>query len=152
MTTITFDAAAFRALFAPAFDSTVTYPTPLLQLYFNLGTTIVTNQDSACYALNGDARAEALNLLVAHMATLFTQINAGEVPSLETSATIDRISVTVQPPPATTQFAWWLGLTGYGQILLAILQVSMIGGDYIGGLPERFGFRRVGGGFGGAFG
>lgn len=147
MSTITFDVTAFRAAFAPVFNSTVTYPDAKLQGYFDIGCSIVTNQDNSCYSLKGAARVQALNLLVAHMAKLFDQIAAGDVPSLETSATIDKISVTVEPPPHGSQFQWWLSLTGYGQMLLAMLQVAAVGGAYVGGLPERSGFRKVGGGF-----
>lgn len=145
MTVIVFDPTAFRAMFAPAFDSTAKYPDVLLQAHFDIATSIVTNQDNACYALNGAARVQALNLLVAHITKIFDMINAGQTPGFETSATIDKISVTVQPPPQASQFMWWLSLTGYGQMLATMLSVAAVGGDYIGGLPERSAIRKVAG-------
>ncbi|OWK47571.1 hypothetical protein FRUB_01270 [Fimbriiglobus ruber] len=40
-----------------------------------------------------------------------------------TGATIDKISVTLEPPPAPNAWQYWLQSSPYGQQLLALLQV-----------------------------
>lgn len=145
--TITFDPAAFRAQYR-AFGNVNCYTDLVLQGYFDMATDFISNTDNSCYALNGNGRALSLNLLTAHLLGLAKMIEDGETPAMMQSATVDKVSVTVTPPPPGTQFQWWLGLTAYGQQLLALLQVKGVGGFYVGGLPERAAFRRVGGGFG----
>lgn len=95
--------------------------------------------------LEGECRYRALTLLTAHLAALGVLIAAGQVPGLVQTATVDKVSVSLTPPPILTQFQWWLSLTPYGQQLLALLQVASVGGIYIGGLPEISAFRKVGG-------
>lgn len=143
---ITFDVAGFRAAY-PQFTSTVTFPDATLQRYFNSATQFICASWSGCDVLAGDARELALNLLTAHLAALFVLIAAGEVPAFLTSATIDKVSVSVEPPQTKTAFQQWLALTGYGQELLALLMVKAVGGFMGGGLPERAAFRKVGGRF-----
>jgi hypothetical protein len=55
----------------------------------------------------------------------------------------------MQPPPETNQWQWWLSLSPWGQQLLALLLVKSAGGFYIGGFPERQGFRKAYGLFNG---
>jgi hypothetical protein len=64
-----------------------------------------------------------------------------------TSATVGEVSVAKLAPPATNGWQWWLASTPYGQALWALLSVKAVGGFAIGGLPEREGFRKVGGVF-----
>lgn len=148
MTTIAFDPVAFRAQFA-AFANSQCYTDAVLQGYFDLATAFVSPVDCACNMLTGAARVQALNLMTAHVAEMFRLVSEGQTPGVMTSATIDKISVTIKPPPDQSQFQAWLSTTPYGQALNALLQVASVGGFYVGGMPERNGFRRAYGGFGG---
>lgn len=138
---IIFDPAAFRLAF-PEFAS---LSDATLQAYFDAGTCYVSPQDYGW--LSGACRARALDLMTAHLAKLAAIIATGTLPGLEQSASIDKISVTMTPPPLKNQWQWWLSLTPYGQQLLALLTARSVGGFYIGGLPERSAFRKVGGVF-----
>lgn len=135
----TFDAAEFKAAF-PAFAS---LDDSTLQGYWDAAICYVSPDNYGW--LVDDCRLRALNLMTAHLAKLSEIIATGQLPGLEQSASIDKISVTMTPPPVKTQFQWWLSLTPYGQQLLALLMVRSVGGFYIGGLPERAAFRKVGG-------
>ena len=139
---ITFDVAAFRVKF-PAFADPAKYPTPILEEYFKQATCIVSNANYGW--LVNCCRSLALDLLVAHLATLFTAILAGTPAQIVTSATIDKVTVSIEPPPTKNQFDWWLSLSPYGAQLLALLQAQSMGGFYIGGNPELSAFRKVGG-------
>lgn len=88
----------------------------------------------------------ALNLIVAHLLQL--SINAAKkLPGGQiTSATIDKVSVTVaQAPGSTNGYIYWLNSTPYGMQLSALLARCSAGGISVGGLPERAAFRSVGG-------
>ena len=145
MTTVilTFDVTAFRLLF-PAFADPTVYPDARLQMYWDMAISYIS--DVANYGwLQGLDRQLALNLLTAHLAAISDIILAGQVPNLMQTATIDKVSVGLTPPPIPNQWQWWLNQTGYGQQLLALLQAKSVGGFYVGGLPERSAFRKVGG-------
>lgn len=148
MTTIAFDPAAFRAQF-PAFGNANCASDAQLGLWATLASNYIGLSDSCCFMLNGQNRVAALNLMVAHIGTIFGQITTGDQPGFIKDASIDKVRVSIVPPPDGTQFMWWLGLTPYGQMLAALLESVTAGGTYVGGLPERAAFRRVGGGFGG---
>lgn len=137
-----FDVSAFRISY-PAFSNTVTYPDATLQMNFDNATCYIANANYGW--LNGDCRYLALTLMTAHLTALSDLIAAGQVPGLVQNATIDKITVGLTPPPLKNQWQWWLSLTPYGQQLYALLQSVSVGGLYIGGLPERAGFRKVGG-------
>jgi len=143
----TFDPALFRSQF-PAFASVTDYPTATLQVYYNISGLYISTNDYGY--LNGDGRAYALNLMTAHI-TAINDINAAAAENqstsvgLVTSASVGDVSVSIQPPPTKSAFDYWLSLTPYGQQLLALLNMIGAGGLYIGGLPERSAFRKVGG-------
>lgn len=130
MSVITFDIAAFRAAF-PQFTSDTTFPDATLQGYWDVA--IVYISDVNYGYLSGASRERALNLLTAHLAALGVLIAAGQVPGLVSGSTVDKISVTLTPPPVKTQFEWWLSLTPYGQQLAALLSTWAVGGLYIRG-------------------
>ncbi len=146
MTAYTFDVTAFRIAF-PAFADVTLFPTATLQMNWDAATCLMDNDDNGHWALHGECRFRGLNLLTAHLTALSVIIanGGGQVPGLVQSATIDKVTVSLTPPPIKTQWQWWLSLTPYGQQLLALLQVSSVGGFYVGGLPELFAFRKVGG-------
>ena len=85
--------------------------------------------------------------MTAHLVFSNDLINAGQTSVLVTGSTIGSVSVSLQPPPQTDQFSWWLNTTPYGQQLDALLSIRSVGGIYLGGSSERKGFRKIGGSF-----
>ncbi len=151
MTTIVFNPTTFRVLF-PQFANVTTFPDVLLQANFDMATGYVSSE--MCGDMTVAVRTQALNLMTAHLLALGVIIaqNAYQGQAgIVTGATVDQISITLSPPPHTSQFSWWLNTTPYGAQLLALLSMQSAGGFYVGGLPERAAFRRVGGGFGGVY-
>lgn len=146
--TIILDPTAFRKQF-PQFANVQCFSDEQLQGWFIIASVYISAEDCSCFALTGPARVQGLYLMTAHMGALFDMALNSETPGVLKSATIDKVSVTVEPPPSQSAFQWWLGLSPYGQQLLALLTLAGVGGFYVGGLPERAAFRRVGGGFGG---
>lgn len=143
--TVNFDSALFRGLFK-AYADTNAYPTVLIQYQWDLATSYITNNtNTACFM--GMTRAQqvnALNLMTAHLLALNDAINSGQPTGVVTGATIDKVSVTLQPPPESDQWQWWLNQTPYGQQLLALLQISAAGGFFVmAGSPVVGTFRRV---------
>jgi hypothetical protein len=147
MAVIVFDVAAFRSAF-PVFSDATAFPPALLQGYWNDATCIISANTNCGILLKGACRERSLYLLTAHLAALGVVIASGQTTGVMTQATIDKVSITMQAPPTKTAFQWWLTQTPYGQQLLALLQAKSAGGFVIGGLPERYGFRKVGGTFG----
>lgn len=149
MTTIVFDPAAFRAnpLFAP-FSNPLVYTDIILNAWADIATSYISDQNGGCYAYGMTLKQQvlALNLMVAHLLALSTQIGnipaKPKTPGLKQAATIDKVSVTLTPPPLKNQWQWWLSLTPYGQQLFALLQVATAGGFYFGGYPVLGAFRR----------
>lgn len=141
--TINYNDAAFRALF-PAFSNTTTFPEATIQGYWNTAIVYVNNQYGGCYVGGWNSLAQqtqAINLMTAHLLALSQIVAGGNTPGLVTGATIDKVSVSLEPPPVKNQWQWWLSLTPYGQQLLALLQVVSVGGYYItAALPGRTGF------------
>lgn len=146
-TYITYDDATFRATLV-YFANTVTYPAALMQQFFTNGTSYISNYNRG--ALNGENRQLALYLMTGHLAALNDMVNAndGSVPGYVKDASVDKVKVSLQPPPAKNQFQFWLGLTPWGQQLLPLLCIASAGGFYVGGRPEGLAFRRTYGGFG----
>lgn len=138
--TITFNPTLFRQQF-PAFANDTTYPDAMLQMYFDMATCYVSDRNYGF--LRNCCRGLALNLLVAHIISLGTAIVAGDPTGTITSATIDKISVTLLAPIAKNGWQFWLNQTPYGQQLLALLSKAGCGGLYIGGRPETAAFRKV---------
>jgi hypothetical protein len=139
---INYNDAAFRALF-PAYANTVLYPAVMVQTYWNTAGAYVSNRTGGCYT-GGMTLAQqtlALNQMTAHLLYLSGLIASGNTPGVLTGATIDKISVTLEPPPASNEWQYWLNQTPYGQQLLALLQVASVGGFYASSaVPGRAGF------------
>lgn len=125
---ITFDIALFRAQF-PAFADETTFPDETLQGYWDVAICYISDNDYGY--LNGASRVRALNLMTAHLAALSTLIANGQTPGMVQSSTIDKITVTLTPPPLRDAFMWWLNLTPYGAQLAALLAIKAVGGFYI---------------------
>ena len=133
-----FNTSAFRVTY-PAFANETTFPTVTLQAYFNTAGSYLANDNYG--QLRDDSRYTALTLMTAHLAALSILIAAGETPSVAAGASIDKVTVSLEPPPVKSQFHWWLSTTPYGQQLLALLQMRSAGGFYLGGSRTRGGFR-----------
>lgn len=147
-----YDDALFRAQF-PEFADTTKYPAALLSAYWSMATSFITASGSPCGALGASGLPLALNYMTAHLYVL-AQLQAAAAGGpgssqggFETSASIGEVSVATMAPPAATMWQWWLAQTAYGQALAALLSVLAVGGTSVGGLPERYGFRKVGGVF-----
>ena len=130
--------ADFRAQY-PAFSDQVAYPTSALQQYFNTAGLFVANSNYGWLAAAG-ATLTALYLLTAHLAQLATKLANGETPAVMSGAGIDKINVTLEPPPAKNLWQWWLSTTGYGAQLLALLLAQSVGGFFVPGSIGRQGF------------
>jgi Protein of unknown function (DUF4054) len=140
MNVIPYDDLAFRALFPPYEN----YLLARLQAYWDTATAYVSNAKGGCYTggMTVAQRTLALNLMTAHLVYLSGAISAGDTPGVLTGATIDKVSITLQPPPQPNQWTYWLNQSPYGQQLLALLQVASVGGFYASSaVPGRAGFR-----------
>lgn len=145
MTTIVLNIATFRAQF-PAFANVVTYPDPAIQAQWNVATFYTSPEWIACQTMTLAQQGFLLDLLTAHLLALNAMIAAGTAnPGAITGATVDKVSVTLQAAPTKDSFDFWLSSTPYGRQILALLQIKSAGGFYVGGLPERSAFRKVGG-------
>ncbi len=140
MSVLTFDVADFRLQF-PAFVDPELYSDATLQGYWDAAVFYISPENYG-YLVDG-ARQRAINLMVAHLTYLSDLIISGQTPGFITGSTIDKISVTLTPPPAKTQWQWWLATSPYGIQLSALLSVVGVGGLYIGGAPESSAFRKV---------
>ncbi len=151
MATILYNDANFRALF-PAFADVTKYPQATIQQYWDLATSYITDctrtgyyEGFACVNRQPKQQTNALNLMTAHLLYLNTLVAAGQPTGTLTGATIDKVSVQLQPPPAPNQWQWWLNQSPYGQQLLALLQVAAAGGRFFtSGAPVVPAFRRPG--------
>lgn len=149
MAAIIFDAALFRKQI-PAYADPEKYPDSVIESWWDQGGCYISTEDYGW--LNGNSRALALNLMAAHLMTLSIADSSGGkggsvgAAGIVTGATIDKVSVTLAAPPvATDEFNYWLSLTPFGMRLLALLQAKAVGGFYVGLMPERSAFRKVGG-------
>lgn len=139
---IVFDVDAFRAAF-PAFANTSQFPDETLQGYWGAATVQISDENYGW--LNGAGRERALNCLTAHLTQLSSVIQSGQTVGLVSEASIDKVKVTLTPPPVKSQWQWWMSLTPYGAECLAILSAGAAGGFYVGGTPNRRAFRGFGG-------
>lgn len=141
---ITFDVTEFRAAF-PAFADPIKYPDARLQLYWDQATCYVSDLDYG--SLQGPCRRLAINLMTAHLTAISDLIAQGQTSGVVQSSTIDKITVSLTPPPITdSYFAWWLSTTPYGQQLKSLLDTNSVGGFYVTscgnvfGLPGSYGY------------
>lgn len=144
----------FRLQF-PAFADKTKFPEPMIQLYWNMAMQFCTLDGSPYATINGDTYILVMNMLTAHLLQLGTQQKKGAGGAsasggnggggFTTSATIGEVSVAKLAPPVKDGWEWWLAQTTYGQMLWAMLDLKAVGGFSVGGLPEREGFRKIGG-------
>lgn len=144
MTQATLDLALFRAMFAEFADATVT-PDAALQMRYDEAANYITPEDEPC-GLPLAKVSYALMLCLAHLCRLARMVADTASPvGVVTQAQVDKVSVTLAPPPMRGEWGHWLAQTPYGVQLSAFLNVNAAGGFYVGGLPERAAFRKVGG-------
>lgn len=143
----TLDLVTFRLLY-PAFANVTTYPDAYIQAQWDAATAYIGEYDGCLLA---DKRLQlALNLMTAHLMhvnVLLAQSGVAATIGVPISATVDKVTVSNMPPPATDGWKFWLATSPYGLQLWALLSAASAGGVYIGGSPERRGFRKVGGRF-----
>lgn len=142
MGTILYNDAAFRAQ-VPAYSAPTSFPEATLQAWWNVGINYINNVNGGCYCggLSLPQQVTALNWMTAHLQFISALIAAGQVPGVMTNATIDKVSITIEPPPAKNQWQYWLQCSPYGAALLALLQVQGAGGLYFNsGIPAQAGF------------
>jgi len=144
MSTIPFNISVFRTRF-PAFASDAVYPDAMLEGWWDIATCYISDKNYGIF--KGKCRELAIMLMVAHIAAINDLIQQGITPGQISSASIDKVSVSINPPPVDSQFSWWLSLTPYGQQLDSLLSTASVGGWHVGGLPERSAFRKAGGVF-----
>lgn len=147
MTTIALDIPTFRALY-PQFADADAFPDAALNLQYGLACDYVSADTYGDMSIA--ARTNALMLMLAHLLALGVIIAKGNYqgqPGVVTASSVGDVSVTLQPPPQRDQWRWWLNCTPYGAQLVALLDVQSAGGFFVGGLPERSAFRKVGGVF-----
>jgi len=145
MSTITLDPAAFRALF-PQFADPAKYPDAALSIQFGMATGYVSADTYGDMSLA--VRTNSLYLMTAHLLALgviIAQNNYTGQVGIVQGAVVDHVQITLTPPPVKSEWQWWLNTTPYGAQLLGLLQAQAAGGFYVGGLPERSAFRKVGG-------
>jgi len=140
----TLNITTFRTWY-PAFSNATTYPDATVTMNWDTATLYISAEDYGW--LSGSAREKCIYLMTAHIMALTDIIASGQNPGLVTGSSIDRINVTLTPPPLKNQFQWWLSNTAYGAQLLALLQAYSVGGLYVGGRSERSSFRKSGGEF-----
>lgn len=133
---LTFDYAQFIEYF-PQFN---TYSEPELQLKWD--TAIFYVSDIAhCGSVQGQKRQYAIYLMMAHLLYISELVISGNTSGVMESASIDKVSVSLQPPPGKTEFNWWLNSSPYGQQLAALLLANSVGGYSAGGSPVLGSFR-----------
>lgn len=135
---LTFNYALFVQQF-PAFSNDVTFPEAMLQMYWDMAVHYV-DPNTGYGWLRPLSRDLCLNLMTAHLTALSVIIARGQYPQVIQGSTIDKISVTLTPPPLQTQWDWWLNSTPYGMQLHSLLLAKAVGGWYVGGSAPLSGF------------
>ena len=133
----------FRLAF-PVFADEEKYPDVMLLAKYEQGKCYIADNDCT---LAENCRAYALMLMLAHLLYIQDQVFAGNNTQQIASASEGPVSVSFQSPPTSSTFFYWLNATPYGSQIAAMLSVAAVSGFYVGGSPERAGFRKVGGVF-----
>ena len=144
MTLLTIDIPTFRQQF-PAFADAVVFPDVMIQMYFDMATNYVNNENIGF--LRDNSRLLAIYLMTAHLLAIANGINTGNLVQPVINATEGAVTVGFAPPPFKNGWEWWLNATPYGQQLWALLSAKSTGGFYIGGSNVRSGIRKPQGWF-----
>lgn len=89
--------------------------------------------------LKADARQLAIELMTAHLLTLWKRISEDgqSQATFVASANIGSVNVSLAPPNNHNQYEFWLNLTIYGTRLWALLSSVTPCGFYVAGSPQR---------------
>lgn len=141
--TIALNIADFRLQF-PAFSDVTAYPDALLNSKFDISCDYISPETFG--DMSTSSRTHALYLMMCHLMVIQTMIgaNTGNVGVMQ-SAQVGGVNISLVPPPAKTAWKYWLNTTPYGLQLLSLLELKSVGGFFVGGLPERSAYRKVGG-------
>lgn len=136
--------SAFRAMFSPAFDDEAKYPDEMITGYFALAECWLGDYMAGC-----PCRDQLYYLLAAHLIYTAGQMASGVISGggRVQSSSVGGVSVTMSQAPIRSAWQEWLSGSPYGSQLWAFLSMRAGGGRYVGGSRERFGFRKIGGGF-----
>lgn len=138
---MTFDPVAFQQAF-PAFSDT---PTAAIQVWVEIV------EQSPMASWFDCAPTTQQQLIVAHIGYLLANANTignSQGGGAVVSATEGSVSASFVAPPVRDGLEYYLSGSVYGQMLWAMLNIGAAGGVYVGGLPERRAYRKVGGVFG----
>lgn len=144
MAIIEFDVDAFRAQFPGLFPNPPNTDA-FIEIFWDAAICYVSN--STVGSLSEACRRQVLNLVTAHLITLMESSVAGNQPGFITSASIDKISVSILAPPNKNAFQVFLNQTPFGIQAYAMLFAAGVGGFYAGGFNELGSFRRASGAF-----
>lgn len=137
---MTFDPAAFQAAFTAFQDA----PTAAIVVWADIVEQSPMASWFACAPLTQQ------QLIVAHIGYMLTNANSvgnSQGGGAVVSGTEGSVSASFVAPPVKDGLEYYLSSSTYGQMLWAMLNVSAAGGLYVGGLPERHAYRKVGGVF-----
>jgi hypothetical protein len=143
MATIPLGTASFRVNFLQYADETA-YPDMLLNAQYEIGKCYVADNDCT---MAESCREYALQLMLAHLLYVRDLTTGGGTVGVITSASEGDVSVSLAQPNVDDSWTYWFSSSPYGKELLALLGAQSVGGFYVGGMPERKGFRKIGGGF-----
>lgn len=144
---VTLNISDFRSLY-PDFADVSIYTDLLIEDNFDFATMYIKNETNCRIDIHKLTRM--LYLMTAHLLSLNVE-NPNESDEVTngnvTSASIDKISVSINTLQTKTAFQHFLNSTKYGAQLLSLMGLLSIGGFSVGGLPERDSFRKVGGAY-----
>lgn len=147
-----FDPNTFRLMF-PEFANPVIYTDAYLQAKWSIAKCFISIRGCWAGCATQDCQANIAYYLVAHLVALDDAAKPpvdGTAPApigKVSSASIDKVSVTIMSPPATDSWDWWLHQTRYGDMLVALLPAMCATVAYVGGSPERMAIRKAFGRF-----
>lgn len=133
----------FRANF-PLYADETTYTDMTLESEYEIGKCFIADNDCT---FPEKCREYALQLMLAHLTYCSDESNAGNNSGVIQSANEGDVSVSFAVPDISDPWHNWMNLSPFGKKLLAMLSAQSVGGFYVGGLPERKGFRKIGGVF-----
>lgn len=141
--TITLDIPAFRINF-PLYADETKYPDTLLLAQYEVGKCYIADNDCT---MAEACRTYALQLMLAHLLFVRDLVMSGNNVGVITSASEGDVSVSLAQPNVEDEWHNWFNSSPFGKELVALLSAQSVGGFYVGGMPERRGFRKIGGGF-----
>ncbi len=120
----------------PYFADTTKYPNAVLAVDLDNAQNYISPLDLG--PLKGNSRVYAVYLMAGHLQLLRDRLSKGQTGTgIKTGASVDKVSVTLTPPPFKDQYDYWLNLTPFGAELLFLLNSVTGAGWYVGGSDEN---------------